>query len=460
MSQHPTPHHAAPPLSQAPLARVLRALALGEASAEALLEAQLAAATADQARGDSGLHAWAHLDADGARVQARASDLRREAGQGIGRLDGVTVAVSEPFDVAGLPGRLGLPGPGRVAAEDAAAVARLRAAGAVLPGKTAIDEAGFGGTGHNLHHGDIGNPRHPGQLAGGASGGAAAAVAAGHATLAIGADTLGGCRLPAAFCGLVALRPTAGEVSVRGMATGLRRLDAVGLLAREVADLGVLLQVLAGYDAGDPRTRARRQPFAPPDWQPGRLRVGVLDDLPALGASGRVVHAFEAALAAAGPVLGQAAPARLDLAALDLPASRRAALLLMEAELLAAHGARLEGASAGLTALLDFARARSAIDYVLADRRLDALVVQARALFTHHDVLLLPTAPMPPPPRDAGEHAGLADFCALASLAGCPALSLPLPGGIGLQLVGPRGSDLRLLELGEVLASVIAPWDP
>jgi Asp-tRNA(Asn)/Glu-tRNA(Gln) amidotransferase A subunit family amidase len=132
----------------------------------------------------------------------------------------------------------------------------------------------------------------------------------------------------------------------------------------------------------------------------------------------------------------------------------------MEAELLAAHGPRLEDASAGLTALLDFARARSAIDYVHADRRLDALVVQARALFDHHDVLLLPTAPMPPPPRDAGEHAGLADFCALASLAGCPALSLPLPGGIGLQLVGPRGSDLRLLELGEVLASVIAPWEP
>ena len=135
-------------------------------------------------------------------------------------------------------------------------------------------------------------------------------------------------------------------------------------------------------------------------------------------------------------------------------ARRRAALLLTEAEIVAAHGPRLAGASPRLRTLLDYATRKSAADHAAANRRLDDHIVRVRRLFEQYDVLLLPTVAMAPPAAGADEPQNLADLTALASLAGCPALNLPLPGGLGLQLVGEPGSALRLLELGGILASV------
>jgi Asp-tRNA(Asn)/Glu-tRNA(Gln) amidotransferase A subunit family amidase len=211
---------------------------------------------------------------------------------------------------------------------------------------------------------------------------------------------------------------------------------------------------LAGYDAGDPRSRKRRVPLAPPDWVPGELKAGVVADLSALGVDAAVVENFSAVMARVAPVFGSALPLALDVAPLDVAATRRAALLLMEAEILSAHEARLDGASPRLRWLLDYAQRKSAADFARADRRLDHHVIQVRRLFEQFDVLLLPTVASPPPALGTDEPANLADLTALASLAGCPALSLPLPGGLGLQLVGAPGSDLRLLELGQVLAAV------
>jgi Asp-tRNA(Asn)/Glu-tRNA(Gln) amidotransferase A subunit family amidase len=142
-------------------------------------------------------------------------------------------------------------------------------------------------------------------------------------------------------------------------------------------------------------------------------------------------------------------------AAAELARLRRAALLMMEAGLAGLPAAELEGASARLQSMLDFARCKSAVHYAQADRALDAAVVATRRLFEQVDVLLLPTVPQPPPALGAEEPSHLADFCSFASLAGCPALTLPLPGYLGLSLVGPPGSDLRLLELGEVVAALI-----
>ncbi|MFC4726831.1 amidase [Coralloluteibacterium thermophilus] len=435
----------------ADLPRVLRALALGEVASEALTESCLAAIARDGA-----LNAWTHVDVEGARTAARASDARRAANGAIGRLDGVPIAIKDNFDIERMPTSLGLPGRGeRIAIEDAAVVSRLRGAGAVLLGKTNLDEGALGTTGRNPHFGDVANPHLPGRVAGGCSAGAAAAVAAGHALAAIGSDTFGSVRIPAAFCGLVGLKPTFGEVSCRGMAPSLRRLDCPGILTRNVADATLLLQVLAGYDPGDPRTRARRVPFAPPDWEPGRLRVAVVSDLRSLGATPEVVERFQQAIAQAGSVLGQAIPMAMDVSPSEVAAGRHAALLLMEAELLASHEGRLEGISPRLAQMLDHARRRTSADYVRADRLLDDAVVQVRARFAEVDVLLLPTVPSVPPAAAAEEPVNLGDFTAIASLAGCPALSLPLGEGIGLQLVGPRGSDLRLLELGEILSAVL-----
>lgn len=437
-------------LRQAPLYLALHSLARGDTSSEALTGACLAAIARD-----AHLNAWTWVDDAGALAAARASDQRRAEGKPLGRLDGVPVAITDAFDVAGMPTGLGLPGHPGLAEHDAHMVRRLRGAGAVILGKTSLDEAAFGTVGRNPHHGDVRNPRYPSRAAGGASAGSAAAVAAGHCAFALGVDTLGASRIPAAFCGLVGHKPTLGELSARGMAPALRRLDCPGLIARAVQDVGLVLPVLSGYDAGDPRSRKRRVPLSPPDWVPGELKAGVVADLAALGVDAAVVENFSAVMARVAPVFGSTAPVALDIAPLEIAATRRAALLLMEAEILAAHESRLGGASPRLRGLLDFANRKTAADAARAHRRLDGYVVQVRRLFEQHDVLLLPTVAAPPPAWGADEPANLADLPALASLAGCPALSLPLTGGLGLQLVGAPGADLRLLELGQVLAAVI-----
>ena len=437
-------------LRHAPLVCVLHALATGRVSSLALTRAFL-----DAIARDAGLNAWTHVDAEGALIAAQASDARRASGAPLGRLDGVPLAVKDNFDVAGMPTTIGLAARrDTLAQSDAFVVSRLRGAGAVLLGKTNLDEATLGTVGRNVHYGDIGNPYLPGRVSGGSSGGSAAAVAAGHAVAALGSDTLGSIRIPATFCGVVGLKPTFGELSCRGLAPSLRRLDCPGVIARNVEDIAPLLQVMAGYDVADPRSRRRRVALAAPDWNPQSLRVGVLGGLAALGAQTQAVDAFEAAVKRAAGLFGAAGALDFDIAPLDIAATRRAALLMMEAELLAAHGESLRGASERVLEMLAFAQKKSASDFARADLRLDAHVVRMRQLFERFDVLLLPAAPQLPPACDAMEPGNLADFTALASLAGCPAVSLPLAEGAGLQLVGLPGSDLRLLELGALVAAV------
>lgn len=438
-------------LRHAPLLCVLHALASNRTTSTALTTAFLSAIERDAA-----LNAWTHVDAEGALAAARASDARRAAGGALGRLDGVPLAIKDNIDVAGMPTTVGLLARrDRLAVEDAFIVARLRNAGAVLLGKTNLDEATLGTTGRNAHYGDVGNPLFPDRVSGGSSAGSAVAVAAGHAVAALGSDTLGSTRLPSTFCGVVGLKPTTGELSGRGLVPSLRRLDCPGVITRNVEDITPLLQAMAGYDPADPRSRRRRVALAVPDWEPMSLCVGVLGQLVELGAEADVVEAFDCAVTRVRGLLGAAEVTDFDLARLDIATARRAALLMMEAELLATHGDHLEGASSRLLQMLDYARKKSAADFARADMRLDAHVRHVRSLFERFDVLLLPVAPRAAPQRDAAEPANLADFTALASLAGCPALALPLGDGIGLQLVGQPGSDLRVLELGAVLAAVL-----
>jgi Asp-tRNA(Asn)/Glu-tRNA(Gln) amidotransferase A subunit family amidase len=438
-------------LRLAPLTNVLHALARGACSSEALTRSCLAAIARDTA-----LNAWTWLDAEGALATARASDVRRANGHPQGRLDGVPIAIKDNIDVIGMPTSLGLGGRETVLAlRDAHIVDRLRGAGAVLLGKTNLDEAALGTVGRNPTFGDVGNPVNAGKASGGSSAGAAAAVAAGHAIAALGTDTMGSVRIPAAFCGLVGLKPTFGELSHSGIAPALRRADMPGLLVRAVEDAALLLPLLAGRDPGDPTARQLRLKFALPDWVPDGLRVGVVSDLHALGADASVIAGFEAAMQRCAQAFGAVQPLRIALAPLQLAQTRRAALLLMEAEIIAAHRGELARGSDRLRTLLDYARRKSAVDYARADRLLDAHVLQVGRLLEDFDVLLLPTVPMVPPAFGSEEPPNLADFTALASLAGYPALSLPLADGQGLQLVGAPRSDLRLFELGEVLHAMI-----
>lgn len=428
------------------LCRQLHLLASGDLRAVDLCELYLQAIASQNAA----RRVFLHVDVESARAAASASDERRRQGAALGRLDGLAIAVKDSLDVAGMPTTAGLAGRrDRLAERDASAVARLRGAGAVILGKTNLDEGSLGTLGANAAFGDVQHPRDEHCVAGGSSAGSAVAVAAGLCTAALGSDTLGSLRIPAAFCGIYALRPTLGEVSCSGLWPALPRLDCVGPLARSIDDLNVLLQVLDAYDPRDPRSRRRRVPLALPDWEPARLRTGIGVDLDVLGVEPAVIAAFKGALAKLDHALGRRTD--IALAPLDLPRLRRSALLMMEAGIAGADPDDLRGVSPTLQSMLAYAHGKSAVDYASAERRLDAAVVATRGLFERIDVLVLPTVPQPPPLLGSAEPSGLADLCAFASLAGCPALNLPLPGNLGLQLVGPPGSDLRLLELGQAI---------
>jgi aspartyl-tRNA(Asn)/glutamyl-tRNA(Gln) amidotransferase subunit A len=318
-----------------------------------------------------------------------------------------------------------------------------------------LGSAGLTGAGNA-----VGNPFRAGLIAGGSSAGSAVAVATGQCAFAIGSDTLGSTRIPASHCGVFGLRPTPGQVSMQGVVPTARRLDSVGILARSVQDIAIVLQVLDAYDAADPRSRRRRVALAPPDWEPGRLRSGFVPDLAAIGVGADVRAVFARAMDALGLELGERTD--VDLADYDFTRMRRAALLIMESELGVEFADDLADTanpvSARLRDLLDYARGKSAVDYAAADRQIDRAVVLARELFRDVDVLVLPTVPHGAYALGEGERANDADLTSFASLAGCPAISLPmglLDDGlpVGLQLVGAPGSDLRLLELAEVCSA-------
>jgi len=396
-----------------------------------------------------------------ATVTAAASVERRAAKSVIGRLDGRAVAIKDNIAVAGLPTALGLQGrKSRMAETDSQVVARLRAAGAVILGKTAVDEAALGTTGTTSACGPTCHPRDAAFHAGGSSAGSAVAVASGLCSFAIGTDTLGSVRIPASHCGIYGLRPTVGEISMGGVVPAARRLDSVGILARSVPDLAIVLQVLDAYDADDVRSRRRRVALSPPDWEPGRLRSGFLPNLAALGVSPEVCALFTQATRTLAHDLGESVEA--DFSGYDFSRMRRAGLLIMESELACELESDLDDGkhpvSSRLRDMLGFARRKSAVDYAAADRLLDRAVLKARHLFEQVDVLVLPTVSQGPYRIGETERANDADLCGFASVAGCPAISLPmgtLGNGmpVGLQLVGAPGSDLRLLELAEICAS-------
>jgi aspartyl-tRNA(Asn)/glutamyl-tRNA(Gln) amidotransferase subunit A len=192
------------------------------------------------------------------------------------------------------------------------------------------------------------------------------------------------------------------------------------------------------------------------------LRSAFARDLGTLGVTPEVRAVFDVAVARIDSVLGQRAD--IDFSDHDLARTRRAALLVMESELGVEFAHDLADAvhplSPRLRAMLDYARGKSAVDYAAADRALDATVLKARRVFEDIDVLVLPTVSHGAYPLAEGERANDADLTAFASLAGCPAVSLPmgtLPDGlpVGLQLVGRPGADLRLLELAAICAATL-----
>jgi amidase len=298
-------------LNVASASEIARAIRAGRVSAREAVEACLARIE----RVDPVLHALVALDPEAARSEADRADAEAARGTWRGPLHGVPITVKDSFDATGFVATWGTPGRARARPrDDATAVARLRAAGAIVLGKTNTPELTFGFESVNPLHGRTSNPYDPGRTPGGSSGGAAAIVAAGGAALEIGSDTGGSIRLPAHCCGIAGIRPTSGRVPRTGHAIGpgsaLDALTQVGPLARRVEDLVLALPLLAGPDGCDPFTVAA--PLGDPaEARLDGLRVAVLLDNGVAAPDAPVAAAARAAadsLARAGAKVAECRP--------------------------------------------------------------------------------------------------------------------------------------------------------
>lgn len=401
------------------------------------------------------VQAWQFLDSEYTLKQARARDQERREGKPIGPLHGVPVGIKDIIDTEDMPTEDGtVLHAGRTPDHDATVVATLRAAGAVIMGKTVTTECA------TYTPGKTRNPHNPEHTPGGSSSGSAAAVAAGMVPLALGSQTNGSVIRPAAFCGVYGFKPTHGLISRHGVLRLSRTLDQMGVFARTIEDIALGCEVLVGGDEYDPDTRPRaRIPF--------REIAAEEPPLPPLIAFiktplwERTDEDTREAFAELTEALGD------RVVEVDLPATAIEALehhrVIMEAEMAAALAAEYdrgrERLSEALRAQLERGRAISAFDYQTALARIPLLNDGFTELFERCDAILTPAVAGTAPKGLAST--GDPSFCTLWTLCGMPALALPLLQGanglpLGVQLVGQRHHDARLLRTARWLAAQVA----
>jgi aspartyl-tRNA(Asn)/glutamyl-tRNA(Gln) amidotransferase subunit A len=414
------------------------------------------------------LNAFTHVDRDGALSAAKAATRRQTAGRRLGPLDGIPVSVKDNIFVAGLPARWGsLLFRDHVPDRDDICVERLRAAGAVIVGKTTTPELAMSGRTDSRLSGITRSPWDPALTPGGSSGGASASVAAGITPLAIGTDMGGSTRLPASYTGLVGMRPSTGRIARRfGFPATCIDFQVIGPFARTTRDLRLLYGVLAGPDPRDPYSQ--RFPPLPPAIQGGRLRIGWFTAIGNEGATPEVAASVSAAVTSLAGANCEIAPAA---APFDL-----AMLRTFHATLTAAAAARIvtrfpdrwrADTCDNVRAAAERGLGMSAAAYVDA---LDALATWRADITTgwgDYDALIVPTAAAPAwraedeaPPGLTPATQGM--FGAWVNAAGLPSISVPgqpHPDGrpIGVQIVAPFGHDAVVLELAQRLET-LAPW--
>jgi Asp-tRNA(Asn)/Glu-tRNA(Gln) amidotransferase A subunit family amidase len=399
------------------------------------------------------VQAFVFLDRNHVMRQAQAADEHRRHGRPTGPLHGVPIAVKDIFDTGDMPTELGSPlWVGRTPREDAEAVARLRAAGAVIMGKTVTAEYAY------YHPGKTRNPHDPERTPGGSSSGSAAAVAAGMVPGAIGSQTNGSTIRPAAFCGVVGFKPTHGLIPRTGALLLSRVLDHVGVFARSVEDAALLAEVLAGHDDEDLDTRplarpplaataASEPPLPPrfafvraPAW---KLIEPVMDEAFAelIDAMGEAVTEIE---------LGSSFDNAIDLHR-----------TVMEVDM--AHNLHRDYEKGGdqlseaLRAAIERGRGVPAVEYLRAVAASATLNAALDDVFNEYDALITPSAPGEAP---KGLPTGNPAFCSTWTYLGTPAISLPLMATqqglpLGVQLIGRRNNDARLLRTARWLVKTL-----
>jgi Asp-tRNA(Asn)/Glu-tRNA(Gln) amidotransferase A subunit family amidase len=437
----------------------LSALTLSEAVAE-IRDGRITSAelTADcLARIDAAepeVQAWTFLDRDHAMRQAEAADQHRKQGKALGPLHGVPVGIKDIFDTGDMPTEFGSRlWVGRTPRRDAAAVASLRGAGAVIMGKTVTTEYAY------FHPGKTRNPHDPKRTPGGSSSGSAAAVAAHMVPGAIGSQTNGSVIRPAAFCGVVGFKPTHGLIPRSGALLLSRALDHVGVFTRSVEDAALMAEVMAGFDEEDPDTQPRaRPPFAsvaasePP--LPPRFAFVRSPAWP--NAAPETQEAFAELVEALGDNVNEVEIGASFDRALDLHRT------VMEVEM--AHNLHRdfekggEQLSATLRKLIERGRNTLAVDYTRALAAAAPLNEALESVFDEYDAILTPSAPGEAP--QGLDTTGNPAFCTLWTYLGTPAVTLPLMRSgaglpLGVQLVARRGNDARLLRTARWLVTAL-----
>ncbi len=414
------------------------------------------------------LNAFITVTADPARAQARTAEAEIRRGNWRGPLHGIPLALKDLIDTAGVRTTAASSlFKDRIPAEDAEVIRRLREAGAVLLGKQNLHEFAYGGSSMVSYFGEVRNAWNSEHIAGGSSGGSATAVAAGLGYGAIGTDTAGSVREPAALCGVVGLKPTYGRVSARGVIPLSISLDHVGPIARTVADVAVILQAIAGFDAKDKAS----------------VDVPVEDHVAALGKSLEPLRIgvprkfffedLDADVASAmNHALSGLATLGAELRELELPMSTDRTL--QSAEAYAFH-AEFVARSPELYQPETLRRIRSgekvSPEKVLECRRdLERARRDITATFDDVDLLVTPTTPIPAPTiAELKQNPDLLRPRELVLLRntrpinvwGLPAISIPCgftPSGlpIGLQIIGPHWGEAKVLQLAHAYEQATA----
>lgn len=403
---------------------------------------------------DDAVQAWAYLDPEHARMQAQALDQARREGKPIGPLHGVPVAIKDIIDTHDMPTEDGtVLHAGRMPLADAAVVSSLRGAGAVIMGKTVTTELATYAPGKTR------NPHNAEHTPGGSSSGSAAAVAAGMVALALGTQTNGSVIRPAAYCGVYGFKPTRGLIPRAGILRQSRTLDQVGVFARTVDDVALLSEQLVGFDEQDPDTRPRaRIPFVQvAGEEPPLPPLVAFVKGPVWSDAERETHeAFSELVAHLGDRVEE----------LTLPDSVAGALdwhrTIMEAEMAANFSLEYEKGcdklSTSLRGQLERGRAITAFEYQKALACIPRLLDGFGEIFDRYDAILTPAAAGTAP--HTLEATGSPAFCTLWTLAGMPALNLPLMRGenglpLGAQLVGQPYGDARLLRTARWLVGQV-----
>ena len=405
------------------------------------------------------LNAFITVTAESALVQARSAEDEIGRGQWRGPLHGIPLALKDLIDTAGVrTTAASAVFKDRVPIEDAEVARRLKNAGAVLLGKNNLHEFAYGGSSMISYYGEVHNPWDSGCIAGGSSGGSAASVAAGLVHGAIGTDTAGSIREPAALCGMVGLKPTYGRVSARGVIPLSMSLDHVGPIARTVSDAAVMLQAIAGYDAKDMNSADMPVPDYPAVFrqQSKPARIGIPRKFFYEDLDPEIASAVEEALGVLRTLGGD-----LHEIELDVPTDRR----LQTAESYAYH-AEFVSRSPELYQPETLRRIRKGQEIGSEEiekgrRELQKMREEVKRVFETGDVLVTPTTPISAPTivelKQNPELLRPREILLLrntrpVNVWGLPAISIPcgfthagLP--IGLQIIGPHWREDQVLQL-------------